>query len=219
MKHKLKYLVTFERYEFIQDLNLQDIEKQLDKIESLFNNEPYEELLDCLIDLENLGININENSLIPILWKGSKLYQTQRRTLDHELVKFLQTDDYLTNGKFFGNDSIITIMSEQLQKIIKSRGIEQFRLATDSGIVRQYFISDVRKQTVIFDELIKDGWMIGFGMDLRKVKHPENKQVWIDTLFTIKNRLKEIYGYELILAGNTSEPFLILVNQNNIKSL
>lgn len=209
-----------ERYGYIDILQLGDFEDNLAYIEKTFLKIPKDEILDIITELENLGLQISEGHLSPILWKGESLNQKRITTSFSETLLYLETEDFykMSSDSIFSKKSVKYMSSEALDYIFKTKSEMEIAQIMDHDAIREHFFNKIKEEAREFEALISDGWIPGLAISkIKQLKNWQQSPEKIDLLFSITERLEEFLDYQMVFFPKAEEPSIIFIERKYIK--
>lgn len=213
----MKYLKTFERYNFIDLLNLNDFESQLDEIEKTFLSLPKIDLTEIVMDLEDIGVKFYSEILVPTIWKGEELQKTMRRTSSGELFNYYKTKDYYTGESFFSKKTVKSMSSEMMHSIILTKPQDEIYNLFNNQLVKRHFTESITEEAINFRSKIEQGWMPCFAVTKMNIgKDWETKQNLVDAFFELREKTINLCEYEIVFLPTAEEPSIILIDKNYI---
>lgn len=214
-----KFSSINERYRYIDSFDFTDSEiEKLNQIETLFNQIPKEDIEECVIDLENLGLNYYKGVLVSFLWKGETLDTGRVHTSYGERFDyFLTSDFYKTGDNIFSKNTFKMLNSEMLDTIWYTKTTSEIEQLFGNDVIKRHFKNSIIEEIEKFDRMIEDGYMPCVGVcNLKSLKGWTLNQNKVDVLYEFRERVKGICGYELIFVPTINEPSLILVDKKYI---
>jgi hypothetical protein len=213
-----------ERYKLLDYFDLSTHENGLNLIESTFNSLPKDDIFDCLIDLSDLGIDLNKTDLIPCIWEGEELIQSKDRTTSGEYFTNFKTKDfYRTQSDLFGRQTIKVLMTEQVEALLNIKSQEEIEQFTNNDVVVRTFTftNSIKQEAEKFQQWLDDGWMPCFTVVRKKQLSfaPFPKPNVIDVLMEVREKVYNLCGYEMILFPKSDSPCLVFIDKKYIQSL
>ena len=126
-----------EKYKSIELFNLSDDkDDKFNSIEKIFSELPKDDILDCLMDLTDIGVSFYKEMLNPCLWKGEGLIQLNTQNSDNELFKSLATSDFWSVGdNIFSRKNIKISNLEMIESILRSKSQQEIQSLLNSEII------------------------------------------------------------------------------------
>jgi hypothetical protein len=208
----MKYIKTFERYKFIELLELQDRENEIELIEKTFEELNVLDTFDCLVDLEELIPNFGIGHLSPYLLRSGIGFQNLRCLGQSTEAKFLRTEDYFTEkSSIHGNNSYgMHIMTSLIGLSMQHQKI-QWQMAFDDPSVSTYFKDKIKEETGEFSNLLSQGWMPCFVIHQKLNINVSSDDKAISIISDIKNKLEGLLDKTIIFLPPKNEfSFLII---------
>ena len=198
----MKYLKTFERYLFIDELRLNDLESELKLIEDEFKNLQYDNILDCIMELTDIGLKIDNYSLTYVFWKGGELQLKRIKSSSGEIFKYYKIDYKEKTIKYSNIESIDRYFTDKKNNLNLNLDSKRIFSNTIRSEVKDYFLE------------YKD-WVPCLSIKEDKLIGWEFKDEIIDALIELKEKLS-IYELEMIFLIDRI-PTIVFVNKNYIK--
>ncbi len=216
----MKYLKTFERYNFIDLLNISEFESKLGEIEKTFLSLPKMDLTEIVMDLEDIGVKFYSEILVSTIWKGEELQQSRRRTSSGEFFNYYKTKDYYTGESFFSKKTVKSMSSEMVHSIILTKSQDEITNLFNNDLVKRHFTESIEEEAINFKSKIEQGWMPCFAVAKMKVeKDWEMKQNIVDAFFELREKAINLCGYEIVFLPTAEEPSIILIDKKYIQNL
>ena len=210
-----------ERYRMLDYLNLSDFEDKLNLIENTFKSLPKDEILDCIMELTDVGLSFDKSILIHCLWKGEELIQSKDRTTSDGFFTNLKTKDFWTGEGIFGKKTIKILMTEQVEALFNIKTQPEIEQFTNNDMVVRTFTKSIKEEAEQFEQWLNDGWMPCFVIARQKSLkfNPFPKPEVVDALKDVREKLYNIYGYEMILFPTAEEPSFLFIDKKYIHQL
>ena len=209
-----------ERYQSIELFNLSELNKddKFDAIEKLFSELPKEDILDCLMDLTDIGIKFYKEMLTPCLWKGEELIQLNLCNSNNNFFRGLATSDFWNGNNIFDRKFKIRISNlEMIDSIIRTKSQQEVQQLLDLPVIFRNFKQSLTSEVEDFSEFISQGWIPCLAVTKLKLKKQwiHDKQI-VDTLQEIRDRVFNLYNYEMIFFPEMEEPSLVFVDKTHV---
>lgn len=153
----MKYIKTFERYNFIEQLELQDCESGIEIIEKAFDDLNIEDTFDCLVDLEDLFPQFSIGYLSPCLLKPGVGFQHLVCNGETLRTKFLRTEDYFNNT--IGDLPYLKLINAALVGLSMKHQKLEWVSAFESPTISSYFKDKIKEESREVPELLNSGWI------------------------------------------------------------
>jgi len=155
----MKYVKTFERYKFIEQLELQDLEAGIEIIEKAFDELKIEEIYYCLTDIEDLFPKFSIGYLCPYLLKPGVGFQNLVCNGETLSTKFLRTEDYFNNMRHFDENKNLKCITTAL--IGQSMKLQKLDWETILGNpeVYSHFKEKIKDESIEIPQLLNSGWI------------------------------------------------------------
>lgn len=226
---KIKTFKAFERYLWIEDL-FNDLEyfpsrkkRILDKIEEEFSKLPKSEIEDFLIDLEEIGLDLNSINLQSFLWRGGELNKKKAQTSFGEQFYYFEISDFhkMSSLAFSQRPDLDYCHPELLDSIYKTKSREEFDQIIGLPYVKRWFLSEIDKDIDIFQRRLKEGWIPSIalspvGNETRFLKWWQVSPDKCDAIWRLAKRLEDI-GWSMIFFPPPDSPKLLFVQTSYIR--
>jgi hypothetical protein len=206
-----------ERYEYIDKLNIKDLDEDiLDKIQDVFKKLNKEDVRDVFYDLEDFGYHIG---ILPCLWKGAPLARLNIRT-DNDIFSILSTTNNTHKISWSEYPDLKLVNSEFLDEFTE----EQLNGILNVGVAINYFKKNIQDEISKFFDDLESGYFPCLCFDMRlsaELTKDNLNPVWYqrpdmkNIISDIKWRLDKM-GKELIFA---SRYLFIIVDKEHIKGI
>ena len=210
-----------EKYKSIELFNLSDDkDDKFNSIEKIFSELPKDDILDCLMDLTDIGVSFYKEMLNPCLWKGEGLIQLNTQNSDNELFKSLATSDFWSVGdNIFSRKNIKISNLEMIESILRSKSQQEIQSLLNSEIIFNNFKQMITSEVDDFNELISQDWIPCLLISKLKLKNNwiYDKKI-INTLQEIRDKVFNLYNYEMIFFPEVKEPSLLFVDNKFIST-
>ena len=210
-----------EKYKSIELFNLSDDkDDKFNSIEKIFSELPKDDILDCLMDLTDIGVSFYKEMLNPCLWKGEGLIQLNTQNSDNELFKSLATSDFWSVGdNIFSRKNIKISNLEMIESILRSKSQQEIQSLLNSEIIFNNFKQMITSEVDDFNELISQDWFPCLLISKLKLKNNwiYDKKI-INTLQEIRDKVFNLYNYEMIFFPEVKEPSLLFVDNKFIST-
>lgn len=218
----MKYLKTFERYKFIDILELQDLEKEISYIEEIFKSQRPLEVFDCLVDLEDLVQNFSLGNLIPVILEPSTLRQIRclgQNSGQAEL--FLTTNNYHDKTSSVFDSGNIKIINSALIGISMEHQQVNWQSALDNQTVASYFKDSIKKECEDFREKVTSGWMPCFSVIVKETNRKNSSKIsnddeLIGIMSEMKDKLEGVLNKTIVLAPPPDKLSFLVIDKNFI---
>ena len=211
-----------EKYKSIELFNLSDDkDDKFNSIEKIFSELPKDDILDCLMDLTDIGVSFYKEMLNPCLWKGEGLIQLNTQNSDNELFKSLATSDFWSVGdNIFSRKNIKISNLEMIESILRSKSQQEIQSLLNSEIIFNNFKQMITSEVDDFNELISQDWIPCLLISKLKLKNNwiYDKKI-INTLQEIRDKVFNLYNYEMIFFPEVKEPSLLFVDNEFISKV
>ena len=211
-----------EKYKSIELFNLSDDkDDKFNSIEKIFSELPKDDILDCLMDLTDIGVSFYKEMLNPCLWKGEGLIQLNTQNSDNELFKSLATSDFWSVGdNIFSRKNIKISNLEMIESILRSKSQQEIQSLLNSEIIFNNFKQMITSEVDDFNELISQDWIPCLLISKLKLKNNwiYDKKI-INTLQEIRDKVFNLYNYEMIFFPEVKEPSLLFVDNKFISEI
>ena len=210
-----------EKYKSIELFNLSDDkDDKFNSIEKIFSELPKDDILDCLMDLTDIGVSFYKEMLNPCLWKGEGLIQLNTQNSDNELFKSLATSDFWSVGdNIFSRKNIKISNLEMIESILRYKSQQEIQSLLNSEIIFNNFKQMITSEVDDFNELISQDWIPCLLISKLKLKNNwiYDKKI-INTLQEIRDKVFNLYNYEMIFFPEVKEPSLLFVDNKFIST-
>ena len=158
--------------------------------------------------------------LNPCLWKGEGLIQLNTQNSDNELFKSLATSDFWSVGdNIFSRKNIKISNLEMIESILRSKSQQEIQSLLNSEIIFNNFKQMITSEVDDFNELISQDWIPCLLISKLKLKNNwiYDKKI-INTLQEIRDKVFNLYNYEMIFFPEVKEPSLLFVDNKFIST-
>ena len=213
----MKYLKTFERYQFLDLLELVDYETKISVIEKVYDDLNLEDTFYCLTDLEELIPNFNIGHLSPYLLRPNIGLQNLRCLGQTIETRFLRAADYFAKKQNIHehNQYGQYITSAMVGLSMKHQNLE-WRNAFESPSVSNYFKNKIKEESEEFKSQIESGFMPCFAIHQKLNLNIISDDRVITILDDIKTRLEGVLNKTIIFLPPQSEFTILIIDKNYI---
>jgi hypothetical protein len=214
----MKYIQTYERYNFIDLLELQEFEKGIEFIENTYERLNIEETFDCLVDLEELIPKFGIGHLSPYLLRPSIGLQNLRCLGQTKETKFLRAADYFAKKQnIHGSNQYGQYITSALVGLSMKHQDLEWGNALGTEAVSNYFKNKIKEESEEFKSQIEDGWIPCFAIHQKLNLNVVSDDRVITILDDIRKRLEGYLDKTIIFLPPQSE-FTILIIDNKYLS-
>lgn len=213
----MKYIKTYERYSFIDLLDLQDFEKSIEFIEKKYDELNIQDTFDCSLDLEELIPNFGIGHLSPYLLRPNLGLQNLRCLGQTEEARFLRTDDYFDKKQNIQSNNQYGhyITSAMIGLSMKHQKLDwQNALGTET--VSNYFKNKIKEESEEFKSQIDLGFMPCFIIHQKLNLNVVSDDRVITILDNVRRKLEGILNKTIIFLPPKSEFTIIIIDRKFI---
>lgn len=214
----MKYIKTYERYNFIDLLELQEFEKEIELIEKTYDELNIEETFDCIVDLEELIPKFGIGHLSTYLLRPNIGLQNLRCRGQTKETRFLRAADYFAKKQNIHEDNQYGqyITSALVGLSMKHQNL-QWKTAFESPSVSNYFKIKIKEESEEFKSQIDLGFIPCFVIHQKLNLDVVSDDRVITILDDIRKRLEGYLDKTIIFLPPKSE-FTILIIDNKYLS-
>ena len=213
----MKYIKTYERYNFIDLLELQEFEKGIELIEKTYDELNLQDTFDCLVDLEELISNFGIGHLSSYLLRPNIGLQNLRCLGQTVETRFLRAADYFAKKQNINEDNQYGqyITSAMVGLSMKHQNLE-WGNALGAEAVSNYFKNKIKEESEEFKSQIDLGFIPCFVIHQKLNLNIISDDRVITILDIVRKRLEGILDKTIIFLPPQSEFTIIIIDKKFI---
>ena len=214
----MKYIKTYERYNFIDLLQLEEFEKEIELIEKTYDELNLQDTFDCLVDLEELIPNFGIGHLSPYLLRPNIGLQNLRCLGQTVETRFLRAADYFAKKQNIHehNQYGQYVTSALVGLSMKNQNL-QWKTVFEAPSVSDYFKNKIKEESEEFKSQIDLGFIPCFAIHQKLNLNVISDDRVITILDDVRKRLEGYLDKTIIFLPPQSE-FTILIIDNKYLS-
>ena len=213
----MKYLKTFERYQFLDLLELVDYETKISVIEKVYDDLNLEDTFYCLTDLEELIPNFNIGHLSPYLLRPNIGLQNLRCLGQTKETRFLRAADYFAKKQnIHESDQYGQYITSALVGLSMKHQKLDWQNALGTETVSNYFKNKIKEESEVFKSLIDLGFIPCFVIHQKLNLNVIRDDRVMGVLDDIKTRLEGVLNKTIIFLPPQSEFTILIIDKNYI---
>ena len=213
----MKYIKTYERYNFIDLLELQEFEKGIELIEKTYDELNLQDTFDCLVDLEELIPNFGIGHMSPYLLRPNIGLQNLRCLGQTVETRFLRAADYFAKKQnIHESDQYGQYITSALVGLSMKHQKLDWQNALGTETVSNYFKNKIKEESEVFKSLIDLGFIPCFVIHQKLNLNIISDDRVITILDSVRKRLEGILDKTIILLPPQSEFTIIIIDKKFI---